>query len=430
MLTVVAAAVFGIGLGILRGQAYTERLKPYQTLYGKEVSIKVQADSDAVYADGGQLEFDASRVEVLEPTYLKLPGKIQARGRGVPIVYRGDIIELKGQLYPAGGSRQGRVSFAEMRVVGRSGSWIEKIRRSFVAGMQTSVPDPQASFGLGLLVGQRNTLPDDVSEQLSIVGLTHIIAVSGYNLTIIIRGVRRKLSKLSKYQSTLLSLVLVSCFLLLTGFSAPIVRAAIVTGLSLAAWYYGRQFKPLLIIAFTAAITAGWNPVYLWSDIGWYLSFLAFFGVLIVASLLKTRLFGQKRQKFLGQVVIESISAQLMVAPLILHIFGETSLVALFSNAIIVPLVPFAMVFSLVAGLAGMLLPVISGFFAWPATILMTYMLDLVSIFSKVPHALIERTISLPVTLLLYGLIIFSVLVLHRQIKAKYGKITGKNIIE
>src|SRR5205807_2186671 len=104
--------------------------------------------------------------------------------------------------------------------------------------------------------------------------------VSGYNLTIIIRGLNR-LKLGSKYQRLILSLAFIAFFVLVTGFSASIVRAAIVSTLSLWAWFYGRKIRAVLLIAFTAALTGLINPFYIWGDLGWYLSFLAFFGVLI-----------------------------------------------------------------------------------------------------------------------------------------------------
>ncbi len=87
------------------------------------------------------------------------------------------------------------------------------------------------------------------------------------------RGVRRALRGRSKYQTTAISLMLIGSFLLITGFSASIVRAAIVSVLSLGTWYYGRNFRPILIIALAAAMTAGWNPLYIWSDY-WLVSIL------------------------------------------------------------------------------------------------------------------------------------------------------------
>ena len=172
--------------------------------------------------------------------------------------------------------------------------WFAKLRRYFAAGMQTALPEPAASLGLGLLIGQRSTLPADILLAMTTVGLVHIVAVSGYNVTILARAVQRTKIARSKFQQLFLALTLILMFIIITGFSASVVRAAIVSSLSLWAWYFGRSIKPMLLILFVAALTALINPIYVWSDIGWYLSFLAFFGVLIVAPLLGQRLLGKK----------------------------------------------------------------------------------------------------------------------------------------
>lgn len=422
--------ILGFVLGWWRGQVFLQRLEPLQQLQGQHIVATVQATTDAVYDDRSQLLFDASDIQVSDPFETALPGVMQVAGFGEPAVYKGDILRIEGKVYASRGSRALRMSFAELKVLGRTDSPIDDMRRRFVAGMQTALPEPQASFGLGLLIGQRNTLPDEVTAQLSAVGLTHIIAVSGYNLTIIMRAVRRKLKDRSKYQITMISVVLMGLFLLMTGFSASIVRAAIVSGLSLLAWYYGRTFKPLLLLAVTAALTAGWNPLYIWSDIGWYLSFLAFAGVLIVAPLIYKRLFGNKEVKVLTGTLVETLCALLMTVPLVLYIFNQISLVAIISNLLIVPLVPFAMLFALVAGLAGMALPLLSAAFAFPARILLTYILDVAQIISRVPNALVERRLTLPAMLFMYGCIISCVIILWRQLLRKYGTITDKNILD
>ena len=430
IVALLAFILLGITLGLYRGNIFMIKISPYKELYSKQVVVRIKAQTDGVYASNGQLEFDASEVQVLEPYEAQLPGILRIQGYGAPAVYRSDIIEVSGKLYPTGGSRMAKISYAVINVVGRGDSWIEKTRLKFVASMQTALPEPQALFGLGLLLGQRNTLPDDVSRTLSMVGLTHIIAVSGYNLTIIVRGIRRTLGKRSKYQFVLISLALIGCFILFTGFSASIVRAGLVSVFSIFAWYFGRTFKPMLLISLVASITAFANPIYIWSDIGWYLSFLAFFGVMILAPLIKVKLFGKKQQKFLGQVILESFSAQLMTIPLIVYIFKEISLIALLSNAIIVPLVPLAMLLSVISGVSVMISPVLSGLFAWPATILLTYMLDVAKLLSNIPHVLIEQGVSLSGMIVLYSIIIFVMLVIRSKMPAKYVTITDRNIIE
>lgn len=426
---VVGVLLFGLTLGLWRGGNYSRELRTYGQLQGQKVVMRVTAESDGVYGDKAQLVFDGDNITVIEPIKQQIPGRVSVKGFGVPAVYRGDVVLAEGKLYQTRGSRQATISFADMKVLGRSDSPIESLRLQFAAGMQNALPEPLASFGLGLLIGQRSTLPDYVSADLAAVGLTHIIAVSGYNLTIIIRSARRVVGKRSKYQALVASLFLIGAFLLFTGFSASIVRAGIVSTLSLLAWYYGRTFRPVLLLLLVAALTAGWYPLYLWSDIGWYLSFLAFFGVLALAPLISRRIFKEKHPNNLTQIIIESISAQLMTAPLILFIFKQVSLIGLFSNVLIVPLVPLAMLLSLVAGIAGMVTPLLAGLVAWPAKILLTYMLDLAHVLASIPRILLARTLSLSAMVFIYGAVVVISWVLWRK-TLKTVKITDVEIEE
>ena len=422
-----AVVAFGLLAGLWRGGEYMVLLKHYDNYYGQKVVIEGTATDDGVYGDGGQLAFDIDHMGIGSED---LVGKVGVRGFGVPAVYRGDRVQVSGKLFKTRGSRSGSISFAQIEVISRSGSVINDVKRRFQAGMQSALPEPLASFSLGLLIGQRSTLPESLTTVMATIGLTHVVAVSGYNLTIIVRAVRRFLHKLSKYQSTLISLALILTFLLLTGFSPSIVRAAIVSVLSLAAWYYGRSIRPLLIILLAAALTAGFYPIYIWSDIGWYLSFLAFFGVLIIAPLIVKRLFKNKRPHALTYLVIESFSAQLMAWPLIMYIFGEFSVIALPANMLIVPLVPFAMLLSAVAGAAGMLAPALSGWLAWPARLLLTYMIDAMQLLAKVPHALSKQGLSLAQMLLIYAVVVGLCFVLWRKTRGKTGIITENDGIK
>jgi competence protein ComEC len=427
---IVAVIFAGFVLGWMRGGEFLVKLQPYEELYDQKVVLQAQAQTDAVYGFRSQLEFDVEQIHILEPSNYSLPGKIKVSGFGANAVNRGDIVQIEGKLQPTLGSRQGRIGFAEIKNLGSNPSLTETLRRKFLAGMQTALPEPLASFAAGLLVGQRTTLPENTTKNIAAVGLTHIIAVSGYNLTIIMRAVRRGLRGRSKYQTTMISVVLMLGFLLVTGFSASIVRAAIVSGLSLAAWYYGRTIKPLIIILLAASITAGWHPIYLWYDLGWYLSFLAFFGVLILAPLLVKRFYKSKRQpKILASVAIESMCAQIMTVPLVMWVFHEISIVAPISNLLIVPMVPLAMLLALIAGLAGMIAPMIAGWLAWPARVLLTYMLDIVHILAQVPHALLNTSISTIQMVFMYVLLGAISLVLWQKTKLKHATITDEEMV-
>jgi competence protein ComEC len=163
-----------------------------------------------------------------------------------------------------------------------------------------------------------------------------------------------------------------------------------------------------------AAATALWNPFYLWTDIGWYLSFLAFFGVLVISPLISVRLF-KKQPKLLTSVLLETLCAEIMTLPLILMTFSQLSIIALVANLLVVPLVPLAMLLSAVAGLAGALVPQIAGWLALPARLLLTYMLDIVHALSSIPSVLIHRAIGLAYMIILYALVVLLVLINHHK---------------
>ena len=391
ILTTSMVVLAGLLLGVWRGGIYMQQLQPYHALALQKVAFTATANIDAVYGKNSQLSFIVRDVDFTYPRHIHVPGTVKVNGFGVTMVYRGDRLQVSGSLYPTRGANQATVSFAKLKKVGSTTSTIDNLRRKFAAGMQTALPEPLASFGLGLLVGQRNTLPDALTQALLMVGLTHIIAVSGYNLTILLEASRRLLGNRSKVLSTAIALTLIFSFLMVAGTSASIVRAAVISILGLSAWYYGRTVRPLLLILLAAAGTAYANPVYLWADIGWYLSFLAFFGILVIGPLVSRRLYGHKRPPLIPQIMIESLCAELMTIPLVLYIFGQMSLVSLLANVLVVALIPLAMLLSLVAGLAGMVIGGVSGWFAWPAQVLLSYMLDIVNLLSRIPHVFVAN---------------------------------------
>jgi competence protein ComEC len=396
MLLVVAATLL---LGCWRGGQYMNNLAQFRALYERKQTFVVTAADDATYDKYKQLSFDAHN-PVVRSTGQQLTGKVSVTGFGESAVFAGDRIVVTGKLFPSRGSYQARLSYAQLHVTKRTTSLVAELRRRFQAGMQSALPEPLASFGMGLLIGQKANLPDDVYNALLMVGLVHIIAVSGYNLTIILRAGSGAFDKYSKRLSLILPLLLIAVFLLFAGSSASIVRAAIVSVLSVLAAYYGRSVKPLVLIILAAAITGWMNPYYVWTDVSWYLSFLAFFGVMVLAPLIAKRLPEKIQSSLLAMVALESLCAELMTLPYVLYVFGQMSFIGLLANVLVVALVPLAMLLCLVAGVAGMLVPAIAGWVAWPARLLLTYMLDVATSLSRIPHIFVQG-LRLPLVQLL-----------------------------
>lgn len=185
----VSLGLLGLLLGCWRGQVLMRQLQPVNTMIGHRVVVTGTATIDAVYDNKKQFSFQVDHMEFTDPKTVKSPGKLAVGGFGENAIYRGDVVQVEGTLRASRGSNLGTMSFADIKLLSHNVSPIDSVRLRFVAGLQSALPEPLASFGTGLLIGQRSTIPKAVSDELSTVGLTHIVAVSGYNLTIIVMAV-------------------------------------------------------------------------------------------------------------------------------------------------------------------------------------------------------------------------------------------------
>ncbi len=391
-------------------------LQIYEPLFGQKVELFGTVQDDAAYNTYGDYEFNVTKLNFAGDGEF-LPGRIRVRTKQNVAVYRGDRIFISGALKPALGARTGSISYANVEVIESNPSKLESLRLKFFQSVLTSLPEPHASLGIGFLAGVRSSIPKDFQDKLSRVGLTHIISVSGYNLTILVMAISKMGKKLSKYQRLIISLSLIFTFLLITGFSASVVRAALVSLISLVALYYGRRVNPLNIILITAVITAGINPVYLWEDIGWWLSFLAFFGVLILAPILKTKIYKDKEPSIMAGIVLESFSAQLLTAPLIAHVFGTFSIISLLANVLVVPWIPIIMLLVFIFGVIGMVAPSIALMLGTLPKIILTPIILVIEKLASLSWASTQLKLSQFGMLLIYFMIFIFIRLSNKNIR-------------
>jgi len=396
--------LLGYNIGYVRGQPYMDDILMFKSLIGQKVEVTGIVAEDLTYHESGQREFHINTKD----------GRLRVRSFRANNLYRGDKVLVSGKVYRALGNRHGSIQYAQVQRLAKSDSWLEALRIKFFASTQSVLPDEQSALGLGFLVGVANMLPDDLNENLRTVGLTHIVAVSGYNLTILVLLTRRLLVGSSKFVATVAAVLLLVVFLSLTGGAPSIVRASVVSGLTLLAWYYGRNINALVLLLISAAISAYINPYYLWKDIGWWLSFTAFFGVLVLAPLITKRYF-KEQPKLVGQVLIETTCAQILTFPIIAYIFGDVSVIALLANLLVLPFVPIAMLATFVVGAMNMVLPSLVGALIIPTNYILGYIIGVTNLLATVPSAVVKLNISLTQLFLSYSLIIFICVVLYAK---------------
>lgn len=249
------------------------------------------------------------------------------------------------------------------------------------------LPAPYSGFVEGLLFGKKSALSNDILENFKITGLTHIVAVSGYNISLLIAFCSKFFAFLGRRWNFLVMILLIILFVFLTGFSSSCIRAAMMGIVSYYAVFSGRQYLPFIGLIFSAFIMNLFLPTLIFDDIGFQLSFGATFGIVYFYPMLEKSL--EFIPDFCGfrSAFLMTVSAQILTMPVILLNFGNLSVISLVANIFVLPLIPLAMFFGFIVLFVGMFSLKAGMFFAFFEYAILKFVLFLVNMFAHVPFA-------------------------------------------
>lgn len=289
-------------------------------------------------------------------------------------------------------------------------SALESVKTEFESSLNHSLPEPEASFASGILLGSKQKIPKKLRNDFKITGTSHVLAISGYNITVIAGALGSifLLFQISQPAGFWLTSAILGAFAVLTGASPSIVRAAIMGVLALFARKNGRIYSSINALVFVGALMVFFEPKILRFDLAFQLSFLATSGIILISPIIEEKL--KKLPDFLKlkENLIMTISAQAAVLPLIVFKFGSLSLVSFLINALILPAMPVSMFFSFVAGAFGLFSALLGRFFGWFAEIPLKYTIKMIELGANVPFASLEiKSFSPALFVLSYALIIF-----------------------
>ncbi|MEK7515213.1 MAG: ComEC/Rec2 family competence protein [Patescibacteria group bacterium] len=269
------------------------------------------------------------------------------------------------------------------------------VRSLFERAIRASIGEPASALIEGVLLGTRQFLPDTLREAFRATGMTHILAVSGYNISVVGAGVLALLLRwVRRRRAFWFTLGVLAIFTIMTGASASVVRAAIMGGLLFFAQSYGRlpYLTNALILAACAMVLA--QPFVLRYDVGFQLSFLAVIGLSWGAPLIM-RFFEKTRiPDIVREPLAATLAAQIAVLPLILVVFGSLSIAAPLANILTVPVVPFVMAAGFFAGVVALIIPPLAPLVGIPAWIGASYILWVIERIAELPGASVG--VSLP----------------------------------
>ena len=278
--------------------------------------------------------------------------------------------------------------------IGTSGNIIVKLiykaGDAFETSLNRILPEPYAAFQSGLLLGVKTNIPDSLMADFNRTSTTHIVAVSGYNVTIIIIFLAALLMRVSRRVSFWGTIVAIIIFIILTGAVASVLRAGILTALILIARYIGRRpYYPVLLLWVASAMLL-FNPYALKNDVSFQLSFLAFIGLIFLSPKISELKIVNRFPGTIKTAFSETMGAQIMVLPILLFNFGILSIVAPLANILILPVVPTAMLLGFLAGVGGLIWIGIGKILADISWIVLKYIIAVVQNLSSLSFAAIN----------------------------------------
>ena len=291
--------------------------------------------------------------------------------------------------------------------------------------LKSNLTGQELALAYALILGERNLVTNETSQAFSDTGAMHILAVSGLHIGILLQIILQifKLFQawITKNQATIISLILVWVYALITGFSPSIIRSVVMFSLLLLGNMKGKENAELNILAFSAFVILCWKPLFLF-DVGFQLSYAAMIGIYLFYPYLKNVVVS--RFKIL-QMIIEGsmvgIAAQITTLPLTLYYFHQFPNYFLLTNIAL-------MAFSFIILLLGLFLfsffwiPTVQYILGTMLQKIMTLMLWIVNFFSKLPFATAKGFEINKVTLLLLylGIILLYFTLVRKKIKMLY----------
>lgn len=386
-LALMLALFGGISLGLCVGARAQADVAYYQQISGETVEVSGSVSDDTNRTQSGEQRLTLTDIQIHNQPR---PGTIWASVASDVEIKRGDTITIAGDIQEGFGTRHAALYSATLIDIQRPtpGDVTRVARDNFSHHISQHIQQPQASLGVSFLVGQRQALSEFIQDIFRDLGLVHLVVASGFHLTIVVRFARRLFERHSNYLALASSLLLIGGFLVLTGYSTSMVRAALVTSLSLLAWYFGRAIHPVILLLVVAAATVLINPLYIIGDMAWHLSFAAFAGVILLAPLLHAYFWHpEKEPGFFRYLLIATLSAQLTTFPIIALTFEQYSPLALLANVLVLPVVPPVMLGTFFVGVSSFVFDWFAAFIAVPTQIGLSYITTVVEYLASLPWA-------------------------------------------
>jgi competence protein ComEC len=290
-------------------------------------------------------------------------------------------------------------------------------KNKFIDNLNKVIGEPQSSLMSGIILGAKSSMDENTTNNFRIAGLSHIVALSGYNITIVAESIIKFFSFLPRNFALSGGVVGIILFVIMTGSSSTAIRAGIMSLIVVLAGITRRKYKIGRALLIAGVIMLLFNPKILVFDTSFQLSFLATIAIIYVSPILKNK-FSFVTERFgLRDIISSTISAQILVLPLLLYKMGIFSFVALPANILILAFISTVMLFGFLTGIIGFVSLIVSLPFAWVSWFLLSYMIKVSEFFASLPFAYVNVSWFSEVFLLLSYIIIVIWFLRERKVR-------------
>lgn len=278
---------------------------------------------------------------------------------------------------------------------------IYKLKNILRSRINQGLNEPEAGIGRAMILGDTGLIEENLKITFSRTGLSHIVAISGSHIAILIIILIYLFLEIGFWRHHLLYLILLTLliYVIMIGAPASAVRAVIMGALVLLGVHLGRLNHMHIALVFAAAVMLLFNPMLLRYDVGFQLSFLAVFAIIFLhpkflklyEKLIKRYpLLNKQFYKVFFEIISISLLIQILTFPILFFSFKQFSLIAPLANLLILWTLPFLLA-SLIAGLiTSFVFPSLGLVLFFPAKASLVYIILIAQTLEKLPWAYLK----------------------------------------
>lgn len=249
-----------------------------------------------------------------------------------------------------------------------------------ISRFQQSLAAPEHSLILGAVFGDKRAIPQNVMDAFRATGTSHILVISGMHVALLTAMLMNLLQQfgLGRRSIAFVTIGTLAVYVLATGLQSSAIRASLFGSTALMAQLLGRQKNSVRMLLVVATGMLLWNPLLLWYDVGFQLSFAATAGIIVLSARCEEWLRFMPQLLGLRMTAATSLAAIIATTPISVYHFGTFSVIALLANLIVVPLMPVIMIYSLATILLSLISTQLATWFSLPLYYLLHWLIRLV----------------------------------------------------